>query len=180
MGGCEGFRLEGNPFPNCSTSCLEELRKQIKAAIRQREIGSIIVEPIQGRGGDIVPPRDFLRMLRHICDEEKLLLIVDEIYTGLNRTGKLFACDQFDIAPDIICLAKALSGGFPNLRVYRPGGYHGCVAAIKRRSLAYQHDAWKSSRLRHEPWRQSPSTSKRRRDSSLEEPGRCFDDRCSP
>ena len=113
FGRTEGFRLEGNPFPNCATSCLEELRKQIKAAIRQREIGSIIVEPIQGRGGEIVSPRDFLRMLRHICDEEKLLLIVDEIYTGLNRTGKLFACDHFAIAPDIICLAKALSGGFP-------------------------------------------------------------------
>ncbi len=113
FGRTEGFRLEGTPFPNCLTSCLEELRKQIKAAIRQREIGSIIVEPIQGRGGEIVPPRDFLRMLRHVCDEEKLLLIVDEIYTGLNRTGKLFASDHFDIVPDIICLAKALSGGFP-------------------------------------------------------------------
>jgi 4-aminobutyrate aminotransferase-like enzyme len=109
----EGFRLEGDPFPNCSTRCLEELQKQIKTTIRQREIGSMIVEPIQGRGGEIVPPRDFLRMLRHICDEEKLLLIVDEIYTGFNRTGKLFACDHFDIAPDIVCLAKALSGGFP-------------------------------------------------------------------
>jgi 4-aminobutyrate aminotransferase-like enzyme len=113
FGRTEGFRIEGDPFPNCSTSCLEQLQKQIKAAIRQREIGAIIVEPIQGRGGEIVPPRDFLRMLRYICDEEKLLLIVDEIYTGLNRTGKLFACDHFDIAPDIICLAKALSGGFP-------------------------------------------------------------------
>jgi 4-aminobutyrate aminotransferase-like enzyme len=89
------------------------LQKQIKATIRQREIGCIIVEPIQGRGGEIVPPRDFLRMLRHICDDEKLLLIVDEIYTGFNRTGKLFACEHFNIAPDIVCLGKALSGGFP-------------------------------------------------------------------
>ena len=109
----EGFRLEGNPFPNCSTSCLEELRKQIVTTIRQREIGCILVEPIQGRGGEVVPPRDFLRMLRHICDDEKLLLILDEIYTGFNRTGKLFACEHFDITPDIICLGKALSGGFP-------------------------------------------------------------------
>lgn len=109
----EGFRLEGNPFPNCSTSCLEELRKQIVATLRQREIGGILVEPIQGRGGEVVPPRDFLRMLRHICNEEKVLLILDEIYTGFNRTGKLFACEHFDITPDIICLGKALSGGFP-------------------------------------------------------------------
>ena len=95
FGRSEGFRLEGNPFPNCSTSCLEELQKQIKATIRQREIGCIIVEPIQGRGGEIVPPRDFLSMLRHICDEEKLLLIVDEIYTGFNRTGKALRLRAF-------------------------------------------------------------------------------------
>jgi 4-aminobutyrate aminotransferase-like enzyme len=109
----EGFRLEGNPFPNCSTSCLEELHKQIESTLRQREVGCILVEPIQGRGGEIVPPRDFLVMLRRICDNEKLLLILDEIYTGFNRTGKLFACEHFGITPDIICLGKSLTGGFP-------------------------------------------------------------------
>ena len=109
----EGFRLEGNPFPNCSTSCLEEIQEQIVATLRQREIGCILVEPIQGRGGDIVPPRDFLIMLRRICDSEKLLLVLDEIYTGFNRTGKLFACEHFGITPDLICLGKSLTGGFP-------------------------------------------------------------------
>ncbi len=109
----EGFRLEGNPFPNCSTSCLEELQEQIVATLRQREIGCILVEPIQGRGGEIVPPRDFLVMLRRICDSEKLLLVLDEIYTGFNRTGKLFACEHFGITPDLICLGKSLTGGFP-------------------------------------------------------------------
>ena len=113
FGRTEGFRLEGNPFPNCSTSCLEELQKQVVTTLRQREIGCILVEPVQGRGGEVVPPRDFLRMLRHVCDDEKVLLILDEIYTGFNRTGKLFACEHFDIKPDIICLGKALSGGFP-------------------------------------------------------------------
>jgi len=109
----EGFRLEGNPFPNCSTSCLEEMQKQIVTTLRQREIGCILVEPIQGRGGEVVPPLDFLSMLRRICDDEKLLLILDEIYTGFNRTGKLFACEHFGITPDLICLGKALTGGFP-------------------------------------------------------------------
>jgi 4-aminobutyrate aminotransferase-like enzyme len=113
FGRTEGFRLEGNPFPNCSTSCLEELQRQIVTTLRQREIGGILVEPIQGRAGEVVPPRDFLRMLRHICDDEKVLLILDEIYTGFNRTGRLFACEHFGIKPDIICLGKALSGGFP-------------------------------------------------------------------
>ena len=109
----EPFRLEGDPFPNCSTSCLTRIHEQISRAITQREIGCILVEPIQGRGGIVPPPRDFLPMLRRICDEEKILLIADEILTGFNRTGKLFACDHFGVAPDIICLGKALASGFP-------------------------------------------------------------------
>lgn len=107
------FALEGGDFPNCSSACLEDLRKRIRAEISRREIGAILVEPVQGRGGDIVPPRDFLRLLRRVCDEEKILLIADEIYTGLNRTGRLFACDHSDIVPDIVCLGKALTSGFP-------------------------------------------------------------------
>jgi len=109
----EAFRLEGDPFPNCSTSCLTEIHEQITRAILQRDIGCILVEPIQGRGGIIPPPRDFLPMLRRICDEEKILLIADEIFTGFNRTGRLFACEHFGVIPDIICLGKGLASGFP-------------------------------------------------------------------
>ncbi|MEO8206786.1 MAG: aspartate aminotransferase family protein [Chthoniobacterales bacterium] len=109
----EDYRLEGDPFPNCSSHCLEEIRKRIYDTLRKHEIGCILVEPIQGRGGEIVPPRDFLTLLRQICDEEKILLIVDEIYTGFNRTGRLFACEHFPVIPDIICVGKALTGGFP-------------------------------------------------------------------
>lgn len=108
-----GFALEGGEFPNCCSACLDELQRRIRAEIARREIGAILVEPVQGRGGDIVPPRDFLRLLRRICDEEKILLITDEIYTGLNRTGRLFACDHSGVVPDIICLGKALTSGFP-------------------------------------------------------------------
>jgi len=108
-----GFALQGGDFPNCSSGCLEELQRRLRAEIAQREIGAILVEPVQGRGGEIVPPRDFLRLLRRLCDEEKILLIADEIYTGLNRTGRLFACEHSDVVPDIICLGKALTSGFP-------------------------------------------------------------------
>jgi len=107
------FALEGGEFPNCCSACLDELGKRLRGEIRRREIGAILVEPVQGRGGDIVPPRDFLRLLRRICDEEKILLIADEIYTGLNRTGRLLACDHSEVVPDIICLGKALTSGFP-------------------------------------------------------------------
>ena len=109
----EDYRIEGNHFPNCSTSCLARLHALVLKTIEQNEIGCILVEPLQGRGGDVVPPIDFLRMLLQVCDEEKILLIADEIFTGFNRTGALFACDHFGVVPDIICLGKALTSGFP-------------------------------------------------------------------
>jgi 4-aminobutyrate aminotransferase-like enzyme len=112
-GETSGFRCEGRDFPNCSSACLERLHDGIEEAIQQREIGCVIAEPMQGRGGCVVPPRDVLPMLRSICDAHKILLVLDEIYTGLNRTGALFACDHFGVIPDIICLGKGLTSGFP-------------------------------------------------------------------
>jgi len=85
----------------------------IRAMIRKHAIGAILVEPIQGRGGINIPPLDFLPMLRRMCDEHKALLILDEIYTGFGRTGAWFACEHSRVVPDIICLGKALTGGFP-------------------------------------------------------------------
>ncbi len=109
----EDCRIEGSHFPNCSTSCLARLHALVLKTIEQNEIGCILVEPVQGRGGEVVPPLDFMRMLRQVCDEEKILLIADEVFTGFNRTGALFACDHFGVVPDIICLGKALTSGFP-------------------------------------------------------------------
>jgi 4-aminobutyrate aminotransferase-like enzyme len=108
-----GFRCEGRDFPNCSTSCLEKIHDEIEHTIRRRDIGCILVEPVQGRGGCWLPPRDFLPMLRALCDAHKLLLIVDEIYTGFHRTGALFAVEHFGVVPDLICLGKGLTSGFP-------------------------------------------------------------------
>lgn len=76
-------------------------------------IGAVLVEPMQGRGGIVIPPMEFLRELRSWCDQHGAVLILDEIYTGLNRTGKLFGCDWSGTVPDLICLGKSLSGGFP-------------------------------------------------------------------
>ncbi len=84
----------------------------LEAAINERTCG-ILVEPIQGEGGVVVPDPGYLRGIRKICDERGLLMIVDEIQTGIGRTGKLFAFQHEDIIPDMITLAKALGNGFP-------------------------------------------------------------------
>ncbi len=73
----------------------------------------MLVEPIQVRGGMRIPPPGFLPMLRRLCDEHEALLILDEIYTGFGRTGRWFACEHSATVPDLICLGKALTGGFP-------------------------------------------------------------------
>lgn len=78
-----------------------------------RPLGAVIVEPVQGRGGERVPPRGFLSSLRSLCDAHGLLLIVDEIYTGFGRTGRWFACDHEGVVPDLLCLGKGLASGMP-------------------------------------------------------------------
>lgn len=76
-------------------------------------IGAVLVEPVQGRGGDVVPPGAFLPGLRRICDERGLLLVLDEVYTGFGRTGRWFACEHWGVVPDLLVVGKALTGGLP-------------------------------------------------------------------
>lgn len=83
----------------------------LAAAITPNTV-AFIVEPIQGEGGVVVPPDDYLPRARELCDEHNVLLVADEIQTGLGRTGKLFACDHADVKPDMVTIGKALSGGF--------------------------------------------------------------------
>ena len=111
-----------------------EIEAFIRKLFRRERIGAILAEPVQARGGINVPPPEFLRLLRKLCDEHGALLILDEIYTGFGRTGKWFACEHSGTGvspvssgsrkdangqdaratiPDLICLGKALTGGFP-------------------------------------------------------------------
>ena len=85
----------------------------IRRLFRRERIGAVLVEPIQVRGGMRIPPPGFLPMLRRLCHEHEALLILDEIYTGFGRTGRWFACEHAATVPDLICLGKALTGGFP-------------------------------------------------------------------
>jgi len=75
------------------------------------DIAAVILEPIQGEGGVIIPPDDYFPQVRKICDRNDVLLIVDEVQTGLGRTGKMFGINHSGVKPDIMCLAKPLSGG---------------------------------------------------------------------
>ena len=102
------------PFPDAALETHE--RAWIESAeqlLKPGDIGAIIAEPVQGRGGEIVPPDWFLPRLRELADRFGAVLIFDEIYTGFHRTGRRFACDHWNVQPDLVCLGKALTGGFP-------------------------------------------------------------------
>jgi len=110
------------PFPDAQSeraavkepeTTVERIEVQIQKMFRQSNVGAILVEPVQVRGGINIPPNSFVPMLRRLCDQHQAVLILDEIYTGLGRTGKWFACEHWATPPDLICLGKALTGGFP-------------------------------------------------------------------
>ena len=99
------------PFPD--GPALDRIDDALMKLLKRGDVGAVLVEPMQARGGICIPPPEFLQMLRRRCDEFGALLIVDEIYTGFGRTGRWFACEHGGVVPDLICLGKALTGGFP-------------------------------------------------------------------
>lgn len=96
-----------------SAFCLNELRHMLVTQTAPFETAAILVEPVQGEGGYVVPPVSFIRGLREICDENKILLIFDEVQSGFGRTGKFFASEHFGVTADIIAVAKGIASGFP-------------------------------------------------------------------
>ena len=92
---------------------LESVRAILRTICPPEELAAIFVEPIQGEGGYIVPPPDFLPGLRKLCDEHGVLLVFDEVQSGFGRTGKMFASEHWDVAGDIVCLAKGIANGLP-------------------------------------------------------------------
>lgn len=97
----------------CSQAALDELLRLFEYVIEPEEVAALLVEPVQGEGGYIIPPRSWLAELRKICDQYGILLIFDEIQSGFGRTGEWFAADVFDVQPDIFAIAKAIANGFP-------------------------------------------------------------------
>jgi 4-aminobutyrate aminotransferase-like enzyme len=108
-----GERTTWLRFPDAATNLADALADARAALDADPDVAAIVVEPIQGRGGVIVPPLGFLAGLRALCDARSVLLIFDEIYTGFGRTGTMFACQREGVVPDLLCIGKALAGGVP-------------------------------------------------------------------
>ncbi len=97
----------------CCGYALEQLRFLLKTQSAPQETAAIVVEPVLGEGGYVVPPASFLRGLRQLCDEHGILLIFDEVQTGFGRTGAFFALEHFGVVPDVLVMAKGLASGMP-------------------------------------------------------------------
>ena len=99
--------------PECGLYCLEYLRGVFETTCPVSDLAAIILEPIQGESGCVVPPDDYLPRLTQICREEGILLIVDEVQSGMGRTGKMFAVEHWNLTPDVMSIGKAVGGGLP-------------------------------------------------------------------
>jgi 4-aminobutyrate aminotransferase / (S)-3-amino-2-methylpropionate transaminase / 5-aminovalerate transaminase len=102
----------GLAFPSCGVACAEVARKQVKMQ-STGAVAAVIVEPIQGTAGNVIPPDEFLRAVRSIADDLDALLIVDEMITGFGRTGTYWGLEHAAVRPDIVTLGKAFGGGYP-------------------------------------------------------------------
>lgn len=132
------YRCPVNKEPgSCNLECFDPLEKLFAHQVKPNSVAAIIMEPVLGEGGYVVPatgytkPDGYMRRLRELCDKHGILLIVDEVQTGFGRTGKWFACNNWDVEPDVMVLAKGIASGFP------------MAAIISRKELM---DRWSSGR----------------------------------
>ena len=108
------FRYCGHgPEEECPIARGDELEHLFKTTVPPDSVAAVIVEPLQGEGGFVVPPATFLPRLREICDEHGILLVCDEVQSGFGRTGRFFCVEHSGVRPDIICVAKAFGNGLP-------------------------------------------------------------------
>lgn len=103
----------GLSYPGCETSCADYLEEFFTTYVAAETTAALIAEPIQGEGGFIVPPPEYFPKLHKICKENGILLIADEIQTGMGRTGKMFAMEHWNVEPDMITVAKSIAAGMP-------------------------------------------------------------------
>ena len=94
-------------------TALAALERALVTQVAAEEVAAIVIEPVQGEGGFVVAPRDFMTGVRRICDEHGIVMVVDEVQTGYGRTGKMFAIEHYGIEPDLMTVAKSIAGGLP-------------------------------------------------------------------
>ena len=104
----------GKSPDSCAVECVKAIETELfRTTLPAQEVAAIFVEPIQGEGGYVVPPRKFFDELRSLADRHGILLIADEVQSGMGRTGKMFASEHFNLQPDVIALAKGIASGMP-------------------------------------------------------------------
>src|SRR5919204_4851586 len=106
------------PFPNDyrgpdAQTALETLERALVTQVAAENVAAIVLEPVQGEGGFLVAPREFVAGVRRLCDENGIVLVVDEVQTGFGRTGTMFAIEQYGVEPDLVTLAKSIAAGLP-------------------------------------------------------------------
>jgi len=102
----------GKEYPKCNFECAKALENMIQYGTYD-DVAAFILEPMMGVGGHIIPPKEYFKIVRGICDKYEILLIFDEIQTGFGRTGKMWAADYYEVNPDIMVIGKAMGGGIP-------------------------------------------------------------------
>lgn len=161
------YRCEyGKTFPSCGIHCVDIIEKDLFARhLDPKDVAAVFVEPLQGEGGYILPPPGWLAALRELCDRHGILLVMDEVQSGIGRTGKMFACEHEGVVPDILVTAKGLGSGMPigaiiareAISTWEPGA-HGstfggnpvcCAAALATLDLV-QRDLLTNARVRGE------------------------------
>ncbi len=130
----------GRTYPDCQIACLSDLERVL--CEEEGRVAAVIVEPmLQGAGGMIVWPAEFLAGVRRLCDRFRTLLIADEVLTGFGRTGRMFACEHAGVRPDIMCLSKAITGGYLPLGVTAATEeiYEAFLSEDRRRTFFHGH-----------------------------------------
>jgi 4-aminobutyrate aminotransferase len=147
--------------------CMDELEFLLNTQTAPQETAAIILEPVLGEGGYVVPPASYVRALRQLCDQHGILLIADEIQSGFGRTGRWFAQEHFDLRPDIVTVAKGIASGMPLSGVFSrlelmqkwiPGSHGGtyggnavaCAAAIATIQTIKEENLLENARVRGE------------------------------
>ena len=103
----------GKEYSNSAVACLDHFRSFFKTHVDPEEIAAVIVEPVTGEGGFIVPPPEFLPGIARICEDNGIVFIVDEVQTGFGRTGEMFAVNHYNLEPDIMVMGKSIASGLP-------------------------------------------------------------------